>query len=251
MERSDNKDRRRLYGDLAWTWPIISPPEGYADETEEIIRSINKYARSPVRKVLNLGCGGGHNDFTLKKHFDVHGVDISEEMLALARKLNPEVKYVKGDMRSVRLGKTYDVVTIFDSINYMTTVDDLRSALVTAYDHLVPGGMFITYLEVWKESFRQNQISHLTRSRGEIEVTLVENYYDPDPNDFCYEANFVYFIRRAGILTVEHDAHLLGLFPLDIWPEIIKDAGFEFDRHPSSITSSIGESCPVLIGIKA
>lgn len=142
MGEGISKDQRRLYSDLAWTWPIISPPEHYIEEAEDFRRTIMAHARIPAATLLDLGCGGGHNDWTLKKHFQVTGVDISPEMLELAARLNPEAEYLQGDMRTVRLGRLFDAVVIADSIDYMLTEVDLRAAFVTAYEHLKPGGVF-------------------------------------------------------------------------------------------------------------
>lgn len=110
-----------------------------------------------MKSLLDLGCGGGHSDYTLKKHFEVTGVDVSEAMLALAKRLNPEVTYSLGDMRTVQLGKTFDAVTIFDSINYMLAVEDLGAAFVTAFKHLKPGGGFLTLVEETPERSQQNR----------------------------------------------------------------------------------------------
>ncbi len=82
-----------MYGDLAWLWPIISPPEDYAEETELFSRVIREHSRIEVKTLLHIGCGAGHNDHVFKKHFEVTGIDNSEEMLKLARELNPEVTY--------------------------------------------------------------------------------------------------------------------------------------------------------------
>lgn len=141
MQEYSSSDQRRLYGDLAWVWPIISPPEHYIKETEQFCKVIREHSQIEVKALLDLGCGGGHNDYTLKRHFEVTGVDMSAAMLELARQLNPEVTYSLGDMRTVRLGKTFDAVTIFDSINYMLTVENLQAAFVTAFMHLEPGGV--------------------------------------------------------------------------------------------------------------
>ena len=134
------EDVRRLYGDLAWTWPIISPPEDYVPESEFFANLMKEHLETEPRTLLHLGCGGGHNDHTLKQHFGVTGVDISPEMLGLARKLNPDVTYVEGDMRTVRLERTFDAVAILDSVNYMLAATDLRTAFDTAFAHLKPGG---------------------------------------------------------------------------------------------------------------
>src|SRR6266571_1133387 len=143
---SRSRDERRLYRDLAWTWPILSPPERYVREAREIRRLIRR--RVPgASTLLHLGCGGGHLDRTLKRSFEITGIDASPSMLALARGLNPKVAYRVGDMRSVRLGRRFDAVLIADSVAYMQTEKELRAAFRTAWVHLAPGGVFVTYVE--------------------------------------------------------------------------------------------------------
>lgn len=250
MKTFVSRDKRRLYDDLAWTWPIISPPEDYVDETNEVIGFIKEYAQIPVEKVINFGCGGGHNDHTLKQHYQVTGVDISEKMLALARALNPEVTYISGDMRSVRLGNRFDAVTIFDAIGYMRTIESLRAAFNTAYSHLRPGGVFVTFVEECTDHFRQNRTSVLTNSRDDIEITLIDNHYDPDTGDTWYECHLIYLIRQRGELTIETDCHLLGLFPLQTWLDEMVGAGFEVHRRQSTVPNDFGEPCLTLIGVR-
>ena len=95
MKAASLKDQRRLYSDLAWTWPIISPPEHYVEEAREFCEAIRRNAQIEAKSLLDLGCGGGHNDYTLKNEFEVTGVDISANMLALARRLNPEITFIE------------------------------------------------------------------------------------------------------------------------------------------------------------
>ncbi len=219
-------DQRRLYGDLAWTWPIISRKESYIAEAEEFREVISAHSPMAVQTVLHLGCGGGHLDFTLKKHFAATGVDISDAMLTLARRLNPEVVYAVGDMRTVRLGQTFDAVIIADSIDYMLTPADLQAAFTTAFRHLKPGGVFCTYAEATLERFQQNKTKCSTCAQGDVEITFIENLYDPDPTDTTYEMTFVYLIRRGGQLTIETDRHLCGLFGLETWLRLLRAVGF-------------------------
>jgi SAM-dependent methyltransferase len=238
----------RLYADLAWTWPIISPPEDYAEEAGAVTGAIRARAQGKVRNLLNLGCGGGHNDAHLKRQFTVTGVDTSEAMLYLARDLNPEIEYLPGDMRSVRLGRTFDAVTIFDSIDYMLTEADLRQTFVTAFEHLRPGGVFVTYAEITRERFRQNRTRASTRSKGDVEITLVENDYDPNPEDTTFESTHVYLIRRGGDLTVEVDRHTMGIFPDSAWHHLLREAGFEVTRSELDVPDQ--EPVPLWIGLR-
>ncbi len=219
-------DQRRMYRDLAWTWPIISCKEHYVGEAESFAQAIRQHARIEPKALLHLGCGGGHLDFTLKHHFQVTAIDISEEMLVNARRLNPEVTYGQGDMRTVRLGRTFDAVMAADSIDYMLTDDDLRASFATAFIHLKPGGVFCTYAEVTTDSFRQNATNVFGGSQGDLEITVIGNRYDPDPADTTYEDTFVYLIRRGGRLEIQTDSHLSGIFPLESWPRLLREVGF-------------------------
>ncbi|MBN2227161.1 MAG: methyltransferase domain-containing protein [candidate division Zixibacteria bacterium] len=249
-EHPDNQ--MRLYKDLAWTWPlIISPPEEYIEEGEDFIDKIFQYARIPTQTVLNLGCGGGHIDWVLKREFTITGIDINEPILEQARKLNPDVTYQVGDMRTVRLDDRFDAVVLHDAIAYMQSREELRAALATAYEHLKPGGLMITYCEEWPGHFEQNRSKIRTVSLDDLDVTVLENYYDPDPSDCLYDLTFVYLFRRDGKLDIQTDRHVLGMFPPDVWREIIKDVGYELieDRFVHSEFPE-GEYYPMFIGIK-
>jgi SAM-dependent methyltransferase len=227
----DETFERRMYDDLVWAWPFISDPASYENEVKLFIGLIKGRAVGPVKTALHLGCGGGHMDFTFKEEFQLTGVDLSEGMLEHARALNPEVEYMIGDMRDTRLGRTFDVVGIFDSISYMTSQKELRAAFETAWAHLRPGGVFIVYAEQTKEQFEQNKTFARTGVDGDTSVTLIENDYDPDPEDTTMEYTLVYLIRRDGKLTIEKEQHIMGIFPLRVWTRILRFVGFEVERR--------------------
>ena len=84
--------------------------------------------------VLELGSGGGNNAVHYKEWVDrVVLSDLSAAMLALSRQINPELEHVQGDMRTVRLGRTFDAVFVHDAVDYMVTAHDLRQAIETAF----------------------------------------------------------------------------------------------------------------------
>jgi len=251
MKTSSGKDKQRLYSDLAWTWPIISPVEDYIEETELFSKLIKEHSKIEVKTLLHLGCGGGHNDYTFKKHFKVTSLDISEDMLSLAIKLNPEVNYKYGDMRTIRLEEKFDAVIALDSINYIKTVENLQRTFITAYEHLKPGGVFLTFVEQIAGQFKQNNTTHSTHSKDDVEITFIENYYDPDPIDTNYEATFIYLIRAGGKLEVHTDRHLCGIFKLETWLKLLKEVGFKVTQNKFEHSTFVkGESYPILICIK-
>jgi SAM-dependent methyltransferase len=215
----------RVYGDLAWAEPIISSLEEYGEETELLCKTIKKHSEIEARTLLHLGCGAGGHDYTFKKHFNVTGLDISEDMVEIAKKLNPEVTYLYGDMRKIRLTECFDAVAIPDSIGYMTTVQDLRNAILTAYTHLKPGGVLLIVTHT-REEFKENNFVY-TGSKGDVDITIFENNYILDSTRTTYEATFIYLIRRKGKLDIHTDCHIIGLFKLETWLDLLKEVGLE------------------------
>lgn len=130
---------------------LLYREKDYAAEAAYVHGLIRQWYPS-ARSVLNLGCGTGNHDYELVKlGYEVTGVDLSEEMLsaAVARLDSVPVgssspRFEQGDIRTVRLGKTYDVViSLFHVMSYQTSNDDLRAAFATANEHLAPDGCFL------------------------------------------------------------------------------------------------------------
>jgi ubiquinone/menaquinone biosynthesis C-methylase UbiE len=226
----NNTTFHRLYDDLSWVWPIISPPQDYREESEILSTLIQERVPYP-QTLLHLGCGGGHNDFTFKKHFSVTGGDLSSSLLHLAQALNPEIAYIQGDMKTIRLNQTVDAVVILDSIVYMRTPEELFQAFHTAYRHLNPGGVFITFAEELKDWFVQNVTRMSEHARFPFEIIFIENSYDPDPQDTLFESTLVYIIRENGELSIEIDRHLCGIFLYETWMKILTQVGFSIERN--------------------
>jgi SAM-dependent methyltransferase len=229
--------QHRMYDDLVWTWPLISDPSLAVEEVKLFSKLVKERAERPIKTLLHMGCGGGHMDFTFKEEFQLTGLDLSEGMLDHARALNPEVEYLIGDMRDARLGRTFDAVVVLDSISYMVSQKELNAAFRTAWEHLEPGGVFLTYAEQVKETFEQNKTIARTGVDGETSLTLIENDYDPDPEDTTTEYTLVYIIRKDGKFSVETEQHLMGLFPLKVWSRILRSIGFEVKRRKYNYTN--------------
>ena len=233
----------RLYDDLAHLWPIISPPEEYLVEAQEwldVIRSrldIGPDAGRGLPTLLELGCGGGHLLSHLTAHFVTEAADISPAMLEISRELNPQTLHHLGDMRSVRLGRTFDVVAIHDAVNYMTTEEDLRAAMATAAEHLSPGGVALFAPDCIRETFDGPRVVEWTREAEDRSVTFIEYMARPRPGSSeaegsdiegsIVESVFVFIIDRDGQVQVETDRHVGGLFPTATWLGLLAEAGLD------------------------
>ena len=143
----------RVYSDLAGWWPLISPPEEYTGEAAHLADLFHT-AEIPVREVLDLGSGGGGVAVHLKRRLTLTLVDLSEEMLAVSRRLNPECAHQQGDMRTIRLGRVFDAVLVHDAVDYVTDAGDLRQLIATAFAHCRPGGMAVFVPDYTAETFQ-------------------------------------------------------------------------------------------------
>lgn len=230
-------DAPRLYADLAHLWPHLSPPEHYTEEAETlrelIMQSLGEPPAGQHWSVLELGAGGGHSAVHLKKHFDVTAADLSPQMLALCTELNPEVPTAVGDMRDMRLGRTFDAVLICDAIDYMLSEDDAVAALTTAAAHLRPGGVVLAAPTYTRETFIDGEVADdgttIPGIAGDDDLTYFTFVHDPDPADTSFEMILLYLIRDAATRQVEviKDRHRCGLFSIAEWEAMLGRAGLE------------------------
>src|SRR5262245_44902777 len=143
----------KLYTELAHWWPIFSAKEDHAEEAATFRDILKTAVTPPPKTVVEFGSGGGNNAFHMKADFAMTLCDASPGMLEVSRDTNPECEHVLGDMRSVRLGRVFDAVFIHDAIMYMTSEDDLRRAIETAFAHLRPGGVALFVPDSVRETF--------------------------------------------------------------------------------------------------
>src|SRR5438046_3497275 len=100
----------KLYDELAEWWPIMAGPAEFREEAAFFERLLRKSSNPAPRTVLDLGSGSGNNAFHLKARFAMTLVDMSPQMLAVNRAVNPECEHLQGDIRTLRLGRTFDAV---------------------------------------------------------------------------------------------------------------------------------------------
>ena len=216
----------KLYHELAGWWPAFSDPKEYRREAAHVIRVLRNSAQPAPRAVLELGSGGGNSALYLKRRFDMTLVDLSPQMLKVSRKLNPECEHVRGDIRTLRLGRIFDAVFVHDAICHMTTEADLGAVMRTAYEHCRPGGAALFVPDFVRETFTEDtDLGGSDSERGR--VRFLQWIVDPDPADTTYVVDFAILIRdRRGRARVEHDRHVQGLFPRARWLQLLRDAGF-------------------------
>lgn len=218
----------KLYNELAAWWPLLSPVADYTEEAGFFLKVMRDAGLPSDPSLLELGSGGGSNAFHLKTHFpQMTLTDISPQMLAISQMLNPECEHLRGDMRTLRLDRLFDVVFVHDAIDYMLTVGELRSALETAAIHCKPGGNTLFVPDYVRETFEPST-AHGGSDGDRRSLRYLEWTYDPDESDSTYITEFVYLLRNGDQETqVEHDRHTCGLFSRVDWLQILNEVSFE------------------------
>lgn len=169
--------------------------------------------RGAHKTVLELGCGtGAHAEYLARAGYVVDGVDISEQMIAQAaarkRSLDPELSarlsFSVADVRSARLGKTYDaVISLFHVMSYQSANADLAAALETAASHLAPGGLFV--FDFWYGPAVLTEIPSVRVKRlenADIEVTRIA---EPTLRygENLVDVKYTVFVKSKGTGEVE------------------------------------------------
>jgi len=146
----------------------------YAGESArltELIRQRNPSART----LLDVACGTGKHLERLRDAFEVEGLDLDEDLLAVAReRLGGDVPLYLDDMRSFDLGHRFDAVTcLFSAIGHTTDTDELDAAVASMARHLTPGGVLIIEPWIHPDAWRTGQLHLLTADEPELKVARV------------------------------------------------------------------------------
>lgn len=223
----------RLYDDLAGWFHLLTAPADYAEEAARYRELLAQACEGPARTLLELGCGGGNNASHLKRWFACTLTDRSPPMLAQSRAINPECEHAEGDMRTLRLGRAFDLVFVHDAVVYLTALDDVRAAAATAFAHLRPGGAALFVPDYTRETFAPGASHGGHDGPDGRALRYLEWVRDADPDDSRYEVDMTYLLRTPdGTVQSAHDHCEEGLFTEAEWLAALGGAGFAVSVHP-------------------
>jgi len=204
-------------------------PEEYQIEAEKAITLIGQYLQSPGNDLLDLACGtGGHIPYWLR-HYSVTGLDLSPEMLAVAREKFPNIEFHRGDMADFVIDKKFDaLVCLWGSIGFMRTPDNLNKALVNFSAHLKSGGVLLLTPWSTQEEFEPKIVVEATK-HSEVRLARMENVRLKAPG--LVEVDFHHLIDRDGKVTYCHQSMEIGLFSRQQYLDAIAGAGLELMEY--------------------
>ena len=130
----------KLYTDLAYLYDAMY--QTFIDYDAEFALYDNLIQPFGAKSILEIGCGSGHlASRFVAVGYDYTGVDVSPQMLKMARKRCPEAHFEQADMRTLRLDHTYDAILITArSLSYILTNADILSTFRQLARHLTPTG---------------------------------------------------------------------------------------------------------------
>ncbi|WP_353892564.1 class I SAM-dependent methyltransferase [Proteinivorax hydrogeniformans] len=171
--------------------------------------------------ILDLACGTGSLAINLAKNgYDVTGIDMSSEMIEIAKLKKNSLRGVRfelANMLNPNLDKRFSVVTCaFDSVNYLLNESDLKKMFSSAYKHLNPKGRFIFDFNTEKAYKNNNNF--------EIRRILPGGYYD---HKMQYDTNTNLAHTSFEFYDGQWELHIQKPYEHQQVVEILEEVGFE------------------------
>jgi SAM-dependent methyltransferase len=204
----------------------------YEAETTRLRELIAERAPE-ARSLLDVACGTGKHLELLREHFDVAGLDLDPELLAIARERVPGVEFHEGDMTGFDLGRRFDVgACLFSSIGYVRDEPRLRSAIAAMAAQLERGGMLV--VEPWlpPDAWREGHVAMLVVDEPEQKIVRMNR---ADREGDVSVIDFHYLVGTPE--RVEHftERHELGLFTDEQYRDAFAAAGLAVEHDPEGL----------------
>jgi SAM-dependent methyltransferase len=187
----------------------------------DIVRRVTPEASS----LLDVACGTGRHLEYLSRDFRVEGLDLSPEMLAVARARCPDVRFHEGSLVDFAVAGRYDALTcLFGSIGHARALDGLHRAVMSMARHLKPGGVLVVEPWIMPSAFVTGRLVCDTVNDPDLKVSRM---YVTDREGDVSIFDEHYLIATAD--GVEHftERHELGLFSDDQYRDAFSQARLE------------------------
>lgn len=220
------------YSGSAELYDLVYSFKDYADEAAWLV-SLVAERRPEAQTLLDVGCGTGRHLQRLRARFDCEGVDLDEALLAAAAERVPGVPLHHADMRTLDLGRTFDVVTcLFSAIGYMLDLDQLHAATAALAKHVAPGGLLL--LEPWitPEVWEPGRPHALAAQDDRLAVTRMSR---SGADERISWVEMDYLVSDGTTLERFSERHELGLFTPDEMKTALDATGLEVEHDPAGL----------------
>ena len=172
-------------------------------------------------------------------------MDISEEILEVARKNVEGVEFIRANMTSFDLGREFDVITcLFSSIGYVRTYENLRKTFRNVAAHLAEGGA--AFIEPWftREAFWVGRPSMTTYDGDDVKIARL-NTSEIQGDLSVWDMHYLIAEKDKGVRHYV-ERHELGLFEVDETLRIMEESRLESQYISEALMPGRG----LYIGIK-
>ena len=205
----------------------------HAAEAYKVHDIIQKHKKSAGNTLLEVACGTGIHASVLREFYQVEGLDLDPEMLAVARQDYPEISFHQADMVQFDLGKQFDAITcLFSSIGYVKTKQRLEQAIQTMTDHLMPGGVLV--IEPWftPDQFTGGKVFALFVDQPDLKVSRMSL---GEVEEKLSILNFHYMVGTPKGVEYFIERHELGLFTQEEYLDAYRETGLEVAHDPEGL----------------
>jgi SAM-dependent methyltransferase len=208
---------------------IYASIRDYPREAAELDRLIQG-RRPGARTLLDVACGTAAHLEHLAGKYEVEGLDLDPEMLAVARERLPNGTFHQADMADFDLGRRFDaVVCMFSSIGYVKTEARLRGAVAAMARHLEPAGVLVVEPWLSPEVWREGHLGGVFVDEPELKIARM-NLAEREGEISSFE--FEYLVGTPAGIERFNERHELGLFTVDQHLEAFRAAGLEAEHDP-------------------
>jgi len=213
---------------------IYEAMKDYAAEAERLRHLLERYARRPLRDLLDMACGTGLHDQYLRAHYYVEGADLSSSQLEVARRRCPDLVFHEADMTDFDLGRDYDAVTcLFSAIGHAITEEKLRAAVRAMTSHVRSGGLVVIEPFIDPSDFRPGHISVEQGDREDAHVVRV-TYSQRTGN--VLKLTMHHYVSRAGKVSVAEPLLFdIAMFTAGQLRGAMESAGLEVFHDPEGL----------------
>lgn len=199
--------------------------EEYSSEAARVKELLTKHGLPAQGDLLVLACGtGGHIPF-FKDHYHVSGLDLSEDMLALAGSKFPGIGFHLGNLVDFELHMDFDaIVCLYGSIGFVKTVDNLRASMERIAAHLRPEGLALITPWSTEEDFRDIIVVDAA-DRPDLKIARMEQVRLKEPK--LIEVTFHHLLGKNDNVTYHKQSMEIGLFSRQEYLSAMKDAGLK------------------------
>ena len=192
--------------------------------------------------VADLGCGTGTmTEYLAEKGYDMIGVDNSEDMLELAMEKRMEsgkdILYLLQDMREFELyGTVRAIVSVCDSVNYITEPEELEEVFRLVNNYLDPKGVFLFDFNTvykYKEVMGDTVIAE---DRGECSFIWDNFYYEEERINEYDLTLFIQEDANEDLYRRYQETHYQRGYTLEEMKELVECSGLVFEAAYDAVT---------------